>query len=653
MRPLEVTHTFRDRLQETQSLCSHLIDSHVRLVSVVGRSGMGKTALVSRVMADLERGQVPSLTAESEFPMDGIIYLSARSTGLGLERIYTDVGRMLGEPAATDLAFQWKKPEITLPEKVEHLLETMQNGRYLILLDNLEDELTEDGAIRDEGLRVFVERCLLQDSGMRLIVTSREHVKLAAAALHRSRTISLLEGLPENEAIALLRDLDPQGALGLRGAPDTVLRRAAQLTQGIPRALEILAGILYNDPTASLSELLADERGFREHVVNELVAVGYRSLGKDEQRVLEALAVFDRPMQETAIAYLLHPWFPDLDTHRSLRRLMQGYFVNMNKGSGEFDLHPLDREYAYHQIPEETATGELGYTRKDLELRAAEFYASIRKAPDLRRTIDDLAPQLDELEHRIRGGDYHTACRILDAVDADYLYLWGHYSWLRQVRERLIGHLEDPALQASNLSNLGRVYRALGQVDRAVGLHEEGLAISRRTGDRASEQTHLTNLGSAYRTLGEINRSIQFYEQARVIARERGDRKGESVCTGSLATAQLELGHFEQAIDQYQQAIAIARETGDRAGERDWIGHSGRAYHGLGQFEKAIACLTSRWPSLARLGRKHTGSSGSIALAARISPWVNMRRQPGIMRRRLQSPAKSVIADGKGGNWWG
>lgn len=233
LRPLDVTHTFKDRVREVQALCDHLTDSSVRLVSVVGRGGMGKTALVSRVLGDLERGVLPIPGEEKALPIDGILYLSARSTGLGLERIYADVGRMLGEPAASKLEARWADGSIPLTAKIEYLLETMQDGLYLILLDNLESVMAEDGTI-EEGLRLFVERCLTQPGGVRLVVTSREQVKIAAAALHTTRSIPLRVGLPEDEAVALLRDLDPQGALGLRDAPEEDLRSAARLTRGIP-----------------------------------------------------------------------------------------------------------------------------------------------------------------------------------------------------------------------------------------------------------------------------------------------------------------------------------------------------------------------------------------------------------------------------------
>ncbi|MFN2283254.1 MAG: hypothetical protein ACK2UQ_02465, partial [Anaerolineae bacterium] len=479
VRPLDVTHTFKDRVREALALREHLSDGTVRLVSVVGRGGMGKTALVSRVLADLEemippvseampgdrpagippalysrlraalrtcgafgsdaalravftdarlapwQSQIPeadsvfariqrtiaflfaqtsdasghsenalmlllnALSEQKEHgdanqrrlrelaeelsaltsapveamagaqgrtaaqPVDGILYLSARSTGLSLERIYTDVGRMLGDPSASRLAARWADRDTPLATKVEYLLETLQDGVYVILLDNLEDVLDDDNAIQEEGLRLFVERCMLQPGGARLITTSREQVAVTPAAVRSARHIPLREGLPEDDAVALLRDFDGDGRLGLRDAPEADLHRAVQLTQGIPRALEILAGILDRDPTLTLNELLADETVFGEQVMEGLIAAGYERLGEEERRVLEALAVFNRPVDATAIAFLLQPWFPALDVRASLRRLVNSYFVNFSRATGEYSLHPLDREYVYRRIPDE------------------------------------------------------------------------------------------------------------------------------------------------------------------------------------------------------------------------------------------------------------------------------------------------------------
>jgi tetratricopeptide (TPR) repeat protein len=564
----------------------------VRLVSVVGRGGMGKTALVSRVLADLERGVVEtsevSETSEVLQGIDGILYLSARSTGLGLERIYADVGRMLGEPAASQLAARWAG-DAPLAAKVETLLEAMRDGLYIILLDNLEDALAEDSTIAEEGLRLFVERCLTQPDGVRLVVTSREEVKIAAATLRSARSIPLREGLPEEEAIALLRDLDPQGTLGLRDAPEEDLRRAAQFTQSIPRALEILAGILHQDPTTSLSKLLADETTLGEQVVEQLLAEGYRRLGEDERRIMEALAVFDRPVDETAIAYLLHPWFPGLDVRASLRRLVSGYFVSVNRFTGEYSLHPLDRDYAYRQLPEDE--GADAYNRRNLELRTADFYASIRKPEGEWKTIDDLAPQLAEFEHRVRAGDYDGACRVLEPIDLDYLHRWGHYARLIELRKKLLRRLTAPDLRAANLGGLGIVYTEFGQVERAIRFLEDALTIAREIGGHRNEGVWLGYLGWTYRNLGQVKRAIDLYEQALEIFRQIGDRKGQGIWLGDLGIVFQSIGQIARAIELIEEALAIARETGDRKGKGMWLGRLGNTYIALGKFDRAIEFL--------------------------------------------------------------
>ena len=587
LRPLNVTH-FKDRLREMRALCEHLADASVRLVSVVGRGGMGKTALVSRVLADLERGLETSEVSETSevWQVDGILYLSARSTGLGLERIYTDVGRMLGEPTASKLAARWADRDVSLASKVEYLLETMRDGLYLVLLDNLEDHLTEDGDIVEEGLRLFVERCLTQPGGARLIATSREQVKIAAAALHSARSILLHEGLSEDDAVALLRELDPQRTLGLCDAPADDLRRVARLTRGIPRALEILAGILHEDPTTSLPKLLADEAIFGVEVVEQLVAEGYQRLGDDDRRVMEALAVLDRPVDETAVAYLLHPWLPGLDVRACLRRLVNSYFVSANRITGQYSLHPLDRDYAYRQLPDDEEA--VTYNRRNLELRAADFYTSIRKPKSEWKTIDDLAPQLAEFEHRVCAGDYDGACRILDPIDYSFLYQWGHYAWLVELRESLWGRLTDRRLQVDNLDSLGRSYRILGRVEEAKDALEEALDIVRKMHERREEERILGHLGSAYRDLGQVEKAKESLEEALVIAREIGDREGECQQLGRLGSVYYVLGHVEDAIERLEEALNVAGEIGDRRYEGYWLHRLGIAYRALGQVERAI-----------------------------------------------------------------
>ena len=105
-------------------------------------------------------------------------------------------------------------------------------------------------------------------------------------------------------------------------------------------------------------------------------------------------------------------------------------------------LHPIDQDYAYSQLPEEE-TDDVVYSRQALERRAADYYAQLRTPEESWQTIDDLGPQLAEFEHQVRAGEYDEACRVLDLIDNNHLFLWGYYDRLVTMRERLLGQLQN------------------------------------------------------------------------------------------------------------------------------------------------------------------------------------------------------------------
>jgi tetratricopeptide (TPR) repeat protein len=591
LRPLDVSHTFRDRRQEVQACLTYLSDESVRFIGIVGRSGMGKTALASKILADLELGILSVPTENRTLRVDGILYLNARSTGLGLERIYVDVGRMLGEEIAQRLARHWADKEISLPAKVELLLESLQEGVYLILLDNLEDKLTAEGEIADEGLRLFIKRCLVQPGGACIIVTSRCQPNLPRSGLGNVRQIPLRDGLPEDEAIALLHDLDPQGQLGLREASKAALREAIQRTQGIPRALEILVGMLYEDPTLSLAELLADDSLFGEQVVETLVAAGFEHLDEDERSIIEALAVYDRPVSDTAVAFLLHPWYPGLNVRHILRRLVKRYFVTYSRTANAYNLHPLDRDYAYTHLsdPESPSSGR-NYTHRELERRAALYYATLRKPKSTWQTVAALSPQLMEFEHLVRAGEHAQAAKLLRAIDFNYLFLWGNFTLIINLREQL-GTALAPASQAYNLLSLGRCYYNLDRIDEAVDAYLEGLEIARRIENVYLVSACLGNLGNAYRALGRFETTIAIYADAISWARKIGYVKGEATWLGNLGNAYRAMGYYQEAIEILENVIEQSRTFSDRRRLCFALGDLGHTHFNLGKFDRAMQYL--------------------------------------------------------------
>jgi hypothetical protein len=88
--------------------------------------------------------------------------------------------------------------------------------------------------------------------------------------------------------------------------------------------------------------------------MKRLVSTSYEHLPESDRRVIEALSVFDVPIDDRAISFFVNKWMPGLEVRAILRRLIDAHFVNVDRGKGQYSLHPLDREYAYYEIPQAT-----------------------------------------------------------------------------------------------------------------------------------------------------------------------------------------------------------------------------------------------------------------------------------------------------------
>ena len=72
----------------------------------------------------------------------------------------------------------------------------------------------------------------------------------------------------------------------------------------------------------------------------------------------------------------------------------------------------------------------------------------------------------------------------------------------------------DKGGEATTLNNLGLVYDALGDKQKALAYYEQALPLSRQVGDKGGEATTLNNLGGVYDALGDKQKALAYYEQA-------------------------------------------------------------------------------------------------------------------------------------------
>src|SRR5205814_1900096 len=135
--PGVVPSYFQDRSVETKIIGRFLQNDALYFLAIVGRSGVGKTALACCFLKYLERGQV--LDDGGSLRMDGIVYLSAvGSCRISLTNILADLSAMLSVEAAKKIQKSLKNPKISPEVKLHDLLSSLGTKRVVLLLDNFE-----------------------------------------------------------------------------------------------------------------------------------------------------------------------------------------------------------------------------------------------------------------------------------------------------------------------------------------------------------------------------------------------------------------------------------------------------------------------------------------------------------------------------------
>jgi tetratricopeptide (TPR) repeat protein len=607
---------FQDRQVETGLLAKYVTDPGIRLVTVAGRGGIGKTAMVCRLLKGLEAGHIPDVEGYSTaITMGGIVYLSQN----GMHQVeyptfFADLLRLLPAGEAQRLQRMYQDALTSPAQMMLALLEAFPAGEpVVVLLDNLESVMnTEHETLTEPALHEALSAVLTAPAHAVTVIATTRVVPTALVKVEPAaqRQLRLEEGLSSPDAETVLRELDDDGHLGLRDAPEELLDGLRQHTRGFPRALEAVKAILDGDETLTPQDLLDRTRHLPEdQVVQVLVGEAYDRLDAPARLVMQALSVYPAPVSAVGVDFLLRPVNPITDAAPILTRLVRRQLVRFHEGL--YHQHPVDREYARGQL----AAGNPGdspaaFTLAGLQARAADYYAQIRTPQESWRTLEDLRPQLAEFELRCDTGDYDTAATVLQDVAGAYLFLWGHYRTLVQLHSRIHGRITDSTLNATHLTILAGCNFSLGDYRQAIDLYTQVLTTVRDLGDRQGEATALNGLGNCRTRLGDYRQAIDLHTQALALAREIGDRDTEATALDGLGGCHLDQGDYRQAIDLYTQLLALAREIGDRYGECARLVNLGLCYAWLGDYRQAIDLYTQALALAGELGDRTTESIG-------------------------------------------
>ncbi len=159
-----------------------------------------------------------------------------------------------------------------------------------------------------------------------------------------------------------------------------------------------------------------------------------------------------------------------------------------------------------------------------------------------------------------------TALRLV-AMLGYFWYRYGRivegYRSLEAVLART-EHLHT-STRAKVLRLAGVLAEESGLYERAEKLHERGLALYRRLGEREGVAASLTSLGALTFAVGDLGRAVALTRESLSLKRELGDERG-------LMSSRNNLGEMLQAAGDLAGAQALFQENleSDRMSEDDW-----------------------------------------------------------------------------------
>jgi tetratricopeptide (TPR) repeat protein len=478
-----------------------------------------------------------------------------------------------------------KSGDIT--ELINDLLDCLSQGRYLLLVDNLETLINSERNWTDKYYQEFFSRWLQHGKNSILLLTTQDKPQLFQGLQHWHP----LGGMKLEEGITLLNKLDTQGT-------ELEFREFVQYVDGHPLTINLVAGYLREYCDGQLNQVtklglekfdLAYKKAKGNHRDKQNARLSWiikqhlKRLTKEQQNFLFNLSVYRLPFNCEAASYL---WIDEavkiIVVQKALQELRNRSLL-VKTVNNKYQIQSVVKEYIYQQDIDLTTAHQ----------QAIGYYSQHLKKRESWQVLEDVREHLEVIYHRCELKEYALTNKSIYYC-CDFLTLRGYYSILVELYEQLISKWQ-PNLQSkdrnrisNSFNNLGNAYYYLGDYQRAIDCLQKSLKIATEIGDRHYLSNSLNNLGNAYDSLGDYQRAINYLQKSLNIKREIGDRHGINACLNNLGSAYNSLGDYQRAIDYHQQSLEIKREIGDHNDISNSLNNLGNVCFSLGDYQRAI-----------------------------------------------------------------
>ncbi len=569
---------------------------NVRLLTLTGSGGGGKTRLALQAAADLLE----------HFP-DGVwlVELAALSDPALVAQTVASVLGVREQPGRT---------------VTESLTEYLKPRTLLLLLDTCEHLV--------DGCAPLVDTLLRACPSLRILATSRAPLGVAGENIEAVPPLSLPDvgrlppGGPEfaaalmrGEATSLFLDralaVSPSFAVTL--ANSAALLDICRRLDGIPLAIELAAArvkVLSAEQIAARLDdrfrLLADKNRRtdlpRQQTLRAMIDWSFDLLAPPEQTLLRRLSVFAGGWTlEAAEAICAGGEIDEYDVLDLLSQLVDKSLVlpTETHGAARYRLLESVREYTREklaEVPAEAAqtADQHGEWFTEWAESAAALSTGEAQAQWLARTESEHDNLRSALAWSLRQADPEVSLRLTGSL----WRFWTVRGYLQEGRHWLALALalsapETPtAARAKALSSAGSLAWSQGDYDSARALLEDSLTARRALADTQGIADALNNLGNVAADIGEYAAAQELLEESLASMRTLGDSEGIAATVSNLARVAFWSGDFETARTLFEESLAADQKRGDEWGRANSLCGLALLSIRTGEFETAREQLT-------------------------------------------------------------
>ena len=626
--PPQLTRFF-GREAEMAQLRVILSASDVRLVTLTGPGGSGKTRLAVQVAEHLQGNFT-----------GGVWFVSL--SNLSDARLIIDT--------VLDTLRGTRSPH---RQPLEQLATTLSQQPALIVLDNFEQLVTEGAPI--------IHNLLERIPSLTCLITSRQRLNLTGEyefpvpPLLTPSVGETPEQLLRCESVHLFVDRaqaaspDFQVTKGNAAAVAELCNRL----EGIPLAIELAAARAQMlTPAQMLTQLkrrfdflVSRKRDVAERHRTLRAAIDWSShlLSPELQRFFARLSVFRGGWtleaaeavcfaEDTRIqgykdangdspSASLHPCIPASDPLDLLAQLRECSLILSEERGQEMRYRMLEtlREYAGELLSDDE--------RVELSRRHAQYFLKLAEQaePELEGPHEALwFARLDAEHDNLRAALEwcHAADDEIEVdlrLSATLMHFWYVRGYISEGREHLAIALSRATPASVSRERVKALYAAgvlafcQNDYKSARAFHEESLIISRQLGDMGDIALSLNRLGLVAFHQGDVVAAKVLLERALAIRRELGNKQDIAPSLNNLGHVARRQGNLALARSYYEESLTLFREIGHDEGIADSFSGLGQVAHNQGDWVQASGLFREALMMFLKIGHRR-GIAGQLLL---------------------------------------